>query len=213
MRRLVPLATWWWAVAAGCIGMTVGLGSRAWHPGPSAAALAQSPRSAEPGTDERRHAELHGRYAAARLLLALAQLDKARALGKTFPGQVSQREIRSLEREAEVLRAHVDVTQRSPHGNAPTLARCMARAARLQADEDLAAAHAANEHHAGTVSRETIGVLEARAEVAAIRLALWEDPAFLDTPLAALQMQIDQLADQVLDLAQRIDNAPAMNRR
>jgi len=202
----------WWLAYAGVAMLALGVGVGAWTT-VLVPAVADPASSATGAPDERRHADLHSRYAVARLRLATASLEKARALGRVFPGQVSQREIRSLERGGEILRAHVDVTHRYPHGNSYTLARCTARMANLQAEEDLAAAHGANERHAGTVSRETIGVLEARAEVAAARLSLWEDPAFLEAPQAVMQMQIDQLADQMLELTQRIDNAPAVDRR
>jgi|694.fasta_scaffold35813_5 hypothetical protein len=207
-----PMRTWCLACSA-LVGLAVGLGAMTWSAALTTPAGAGPPGSGSGPPDERRHAEFHARYAASRLQLAAASLDKARALGRLIPRQVSQRELRSLERGVEVLRAHVDVTQRYPHGNSYTLARCMARAAKLQADEDLVAAHGANERHAGTVSREAMRVLEARAEVAAARLALWEDPAFLEAPLAVMQMQIDQLSDQMLELSQRVDNAPSVDSR
>ncbi|NBW87050.1 MAG: hypothetical protein EBR23_09545 [Planctomycetia bacterium] len=197
----------------GLVGVGIGLGAWVWTAAQTVPVEAYPSSSARRASDERRHAELHERYAAARLQLADASLAKARSLGRRIPRQVSQREFRSLERGVEILRTHVDVTHRHAHGNSYTLARCLARATKLQADEDLAAAHGANERHAGTVSPEAMGVLEARAEVAAARLVLWEDPAFLEAPLAVMQMQIDQLSDQMLELAQRIDNAPSVDRR
>lgn len=204
---------WRCAVAVGLLGLVVGWGSGAWTSEPATRELAEPAASAGDAANERRHAELHGRYARARLRLATASLAKAEALGRLFPHQVSQHELRSLQRAIDVLRSHLAVTERHPHGNSYTLARCTARAAMLQADEDLAAARGANERHVGTVSPEVIGVLEARAEVAAARLALWEDPAFLDTLPAVMQMQIDQLSDQILELKQRIDDSPAVDHR
>lgn len=203
---------WRCAAAVGLLGLVVGAGSGAGISEPSAPVSVEP--AAPPGSaaDERRHSALHGRYARARLQLAEAGLARAEALGRALSHQVPQRELRSLRRTIDILQSHLAVTQRHPHGNSYTLARCMARAAMLQADEDLATARAANERHAGTASPEAIGVLEARAEVAEARLALWEDPAFLDTPLAVMQMQIDQLSDQMLELDQRID-APTVDGR
>ncbi len=213
MQPAVRPVRGWCLACVGPVGAAIGLGVWVWTAAQTVPVVADPSSSARGASDERRHAELHDRYATARLQLANASLEKARSLGRLIPRQVSQRELRSLERGIEVLRTHVDVTHRNPHGNSYTLARCMARATKLQADEDLAAAHGANERHAGTVSHEAVGVLAARAEVAAARLALWEDPTFLEAPLAVMQMQLDQLSDEVLELAQRIDNAPSVDRR
>jgi hypothetical protein len=86
-------------------------------------------------------------------------------------------------------------------------------AAVTEADDELALARAANSHQSDAVSARAMQQLAARADVAHARLTLWEDPAFLQSPLQVMQMQIDQLADQVLELTHRADNAPPIDRR
>jgi hypothetical protein len=63
------------------------------------------------------------------------------------------------------------------------------------------------------VSDADLRLFEIKAEIAAIRLALLEDPAFLDSPLDVMQLQIDQLADLILDAADHLDAAPTLERR
>jgi hypothetical protein len=55
--------------------------------------------------------------------------------------------------------------------------------------------------------------LHTRCTEARLRAEIWEDPAFLAEPIDVLQMQIDQLGDQMQDMLDAIDNAPALDRR
>jgi hypothetical protein len=82
-----------------------------------------------------------------------------------------------------------------------------------QAEDELATARSANMRQPGTVSQTTLRQLEAAAELAQARLAVWNDPSFLDSPLQVMQMQIDQLADEVFDLVHRVDNRFLQDRR
>jgi exonuclease VII large subunit len=170
---------------------------------------------AAPSTDAvaERHADLHGRYAEARLALAIADAEKAEDLDRIHPGQVAADDLRSLRRRVDLLRAHVAATRENPHGNSATLAQASARSAALEADENLAAARAANQRIANAVSPLIVRQLEARTEVAHARLRLWEDGTFLDSPFQMMQMQIDQIVDEVQDLLDRVEHAPAIDRR
>jgi hypothetical protein len=175
--------------------------------------VAAQPAAGEPDTLTRRHTELHVRYAEARLAAAIADLEKALDLVRVQPGLVAESEIRRLRSRVEVLRGHVEATRRQPHGNSVDLAVAAARTASDQAEHDLGRARSANALQPDAVSRRTIRQLETRADVARARVALWEDPAFLQSPLHVMQMQIDQLSDHVLDLAHRADKAPAVDLR
>ena len=63
------------------------------------------------------------------------------------------------------------------------------------------------------VSEIVLRQFEARAEIARLRAALWEDPSFRRSPIEMMQMQIDQLADLVIDTTDAVDAAPTINRR
>lgn len=162
---------------------------------------------------ERAHADLHGRYAEARLRLAQANLTQAEHLAATVPRQVNDLELASLRRRVDVLKRHVTTTREQAHGNGFSLAAMAATTAVHQAEGELAAARAANMRQAGTVSAITLQQLEAAADLAQVRLAIWGDPSFLDSPLQVMQMQIDQLADEVFELIHRVDNQFSIDRR
>lgn len=169
--------------------------------------------AATPSPAEKAHADLHVRYAEARLRLAQANLAKAENLARLAPGQVNDLERASLRRRIDVLERHVASTRAQPHGNGFLLARSAAETAARQADMELTSAEAANARQAGTVSALTLRQLEAAADLAHARLAIWDDPSFLDSPLQVMQMQIDQLADEVFELIHRVDNQFSADRR
>lgn len=176
-------------------------------------ALAADPVAATPSPSERIHGELHERYAVARLRLAEATLARAEALARTVPGQVNDLELASLRRRVGILERHVSVARERPHGNGFQLARAAAEAAAQQADDELAVVRSANARQPGTVSAAAIRQLEATVELARVRLAIWNDPSFLESPLQLIQMQLDQLADEVLELINRVDNRFSRDRR
>lgn len=181
---------------------------------PQGVATAQGPTvSGTPSPAEQAHADLHARYAEARLRLARANLAKAEHLAATAPRQANDLELASLRRRVAVLESHVVATRNQPHGNGIALATTAAETAVHQAEQELASARAANERHAGTVSAETMAQLEAAADLAQARLVIFADPSFLDSPLQLMQMQIDQLADDVFELIQRVDNRFSVDRR
>lgn len=169
--------------------------------------------TSEPDTLTSQHTALHIRYAEARLRLAVADLEKALDLVRVQPGQVAESELRGLRNRVQVLQNHVEATRRQPHGNSFDLSQASARAAADQADDELGLARLANTRRPNAVSPHTLRQLEARADIAHARLALWEDPAFLKSPLQVMQMQIDQLTDQVLELTHRADSAPTIDWR
>lgn len=161
----------------------------------------------------RQHADLHARYAEAQLRLAEARLEKAAKLNSISPGQVTETEMRALRTRIGLLREQVDETRGQPHGYGFAVQRRAARAAVQLAEQDLAAAAAVGSRRADAISPLDMRLLEIRLDIARLRAEVWDDPAFLASPTDVLQMQIDQLADQVQDMAHRVDNAPALDRR
>ena len=160
-----------------------------------------------------RHADLHARYVAARLRLAETRLEKFKKLNAISPGQVTETDMRALRTRIELLREQVAETRGQPHGYGFAVQRRAARAAVRIAEQDLAAATAINGRKADAVSPLDMRLLEIRVEIARLRAEVWDDPAFLASPTDVLQMQIDQLADQLQDMAHHADNAPALDRR
>lgn len=165
---------------------------------------------ADPGAD---HAALHARYAEARLRLAEARLHKAQHLNEKTPGLLTEADMRRLRSRAEVLEEVVAATRERPHGHGLAVQQAVARANEKNAEQDLAAARAVRQRQPVAVSAADLRLFEIKAEIAAIRLALLEDPAFLDSPLDVMQLQIDQLADLILDATDHLDAAPALDRR
>jgi len=145
--------------------------------------------------------------------LAEARLHKAQQLNEKTPGLLTEADMRRLRSRAEVLEEVAAATRERPHGYGLAVQQAVARATKCIADEDLAAARAVRQRQPAAMPAVDLRQLEIKAEIAAIRLALLEDPAFLDSPLDVMQLQIDQLADLILDAADRLDAAPALERR
>lgn len=160
-----------------------------------------------------RHAELHGRYVETRLRLAEARLEKAQKLNAISPGQVSETDMRALRTRVGLLRDQVAEARGQPHGYGFAAQRTAARAAVQLAEQEIAAAIAVNGRQADAVSPLDMRILELRLIIARLRAEIWDDPAFLASPADVLQMQVDQLADQLQEVVQRIDNAPSLDRR
>jgi hypothetical protein len=193
-----------WMAALLTLGCSVGRG------------LAQTPadRIERPAEESSwRHADLHARYVAARLRLAETRLEKFKKLNAISPGQVTETDMRALRTRIELLREQVAETRGQPHGYGFAVQRRAARAAVRIAEQDLAAATAINGRKADAVSPLDMRLLEIRLDIARLRAEVWDDPAFLASPTDVLQMQIDQLADQLQDMAHHADNAPALDRR
>jgi hypothetical protein len=160
-----------------------------------------------------RHAELHARYAVNRLRLAEARLEKAERLNAISAGQISETDLRALRARVGLLREQVDETRGAPHGYGFNVQRTAAQAAVRLAEQDLAAAVAVNGRKPDAISPIDVRILQLRLDVARLRAEVWDDPAFLASPVDVLQMQIDQLADQMQDMAHRVDGAPTIDRR
>jgi len=181
-------------------------------PVPTATA-AEPSATGTPSPAEQAHADLHGRYAEARLRLARANLANAEDLAGTIPGQVSEPELKGLRRRVGILERHVQATRDRPHDNGFLLAKAAADAAAEQAKVELEAARGVNQRVAGTVSPRAILQLEAALDLAEARRSIWADPSFLESPLQVMQMQIDQLTDEVFELVLRTDSGFLDDRR
>jgi hypothetical protein len=177
------------------------------------ATAAEPSATGTPSPAEKAHADLHGRYAEARLRLARANLAKAEDLAGAIPGQVSEPELAGLRRRVALLERHVQATRDRPHDNGFLLARAAADASAEQAKVELEAARGVNKRVAGTVSPKSLRQMEAALELAEIRRSIWSDPSFLDSPLQVMQMQIDQLTDEVFELILRTDARVLHDRR
>lgn len=171
------------------------------------------PPSGTPSPEQQAHADLHARYAEARLRLADANLARAEHLASSVAGQVNEQDLASLRRRVDVLRQHVATTRERPHENSFHLSRAAAEMAVLQAEEERAAVRAVKARQPGAVSPDEERQLDAAVDLAKVRLEIWNDPAFLDSPLRVMQMQIDQLADEVFELKQRSDTRFLQDRR
>lgn len=163
-----------------------------------------------PGTAD---AGLHVRYAEARLRLAELKLTKAEELNRHTPGLFTETDMRRLRNRVDVLRSQVAATREHPHGNALEMQRAAARAMVRITEKELEAATAVHRRQPTAVSENAIRQLEAKVEIARLRSSLWDDPSFLRSPVDVMQMQIDQLADLLIDAADDVDAAPAINRR
>lgn len=161
----------------------------------------------------RRHAALHVRYAESRLRLAETRLLKAERLNALSPRQVTEAELRRLTSRVVVLRAQVADTREHPHGYAFVAQRRAAEAAVTVAKQELAAAVAVQGRRPEAFAEVDVRLADAQLEIARLRAEIWQDPTFLGSPTEVLQMQIDQLADQMHDLLQRVESAPTIDRR
>lgn len=167
----------------------------------------------EPESASRRHADLHARYAEARVRLAEARLQKAEALNTATPGLVTESDLRSLRTRVELLRADIEQTRRTPHGNSFVAQRRAAHAAVQIADQELQAALAVNRRHADAISPLDMRLRELRLDVARRRAEVWDDPAFLASSTDVLQLQIDQIVDQLQDVLHDVETSPPVQRR
>ncbi|MGB8853565.1 MAG: hypothetical protein WCC69_08375 [Pirellulales bacterium] len=165
-------------------------------------------RSSEPAD-----APVHERYAAARLRLAELKVARAEDLNRRMPGLLTQTDMRRLHNRVALLREQLDATQRAPHGNAVDQQEAAARVRVQIAADDLEAARAVRARNPAAVSDNELRQLEVKCEIARLRLELWSDPSFRQSPIEVMQMQIDQITDFVVDAVDSIDGAPAIQRR
>ena len=158
-------------------------------------------------------AAVHERYAAARLRLAELKVTRAEELNRRMSGLLTETDMRRLRNRVVLLREQIDATRRNPHGNAVDEQEAAARVRVRIAAEDLEGARAVRARNAAAVSDNELQQLETKLEIAQLRLELWSDPSFRQSPVDVMQMQIDQLTDFVVDAVDSIDGAPAMQRR
>ncbi|MFM8893566.1 MAG: hypothetical protein ACKOTB_18475 [Planctomycetia bacterium] len=156
---------------------------------------------------------MHERYDEARLRLAVLQLSRAEEIDRRFAGVLTQGEMRRLRNRVELLREHLDATRALPHGNGADEQVAAARVRVVIAEKDLEAARAVQQRNEAAMSTNELEQYQVRVEIARLRLDLWSDPSFRDSPLRMMQMQIDQLTDFVVDTSDAVDGAPAMQRR
>jgi hypothetical protein len=206
MRRLALRAvdrwTTWWVLPAAL----------------AAAGLCLLLAHAEPPATESRSvtppdAAVHERYAAARLRLAELKVARAEDLNRVMPGLLTETDMRRLRNRVALLHEQLETTRRLPHGNAADEQEAAARVRVRIAAEDLEAARAVRARNPAAVSDNELRQLEARCEIARLRLELWSDPSFRRSPVDVMQMQIDQLTDFVVDAVDSLDGAPALQRR
>lgn len=172
--------------------------------GPAASAT----RGEEPEAVRRAHDELHLKCAEARLHLAELDLEKATLLERQGAGKVvSEHDWRRLRARVGLLRELVAVSRQHPHGTGIEGQRARARIAVKVAEEDLEEARGLHDRQPDAFTELAVRRAEAKAEIARLRLAIWEDPANVPSLIDEMQMQIDQLTDHVLDLLDQVDNA------
>jgi hypothetical protein len=164
-------------------------------------------RGDEPPDAPSAHDQRHTQYAEARLRLAELDLEKAMHLEKLANGRtVSDYDLRRLHSRIAVLRDVVEANRRHPHGTGIHEQRARARAAVEIADEDLEQAKSIDERNPTEFTAIAVRRFEVKAEIARLRLALWDDPANVPSIIDEMQMQIDQLTDHVIDLLDHVDN-------
>jgi hypothetical protein len=164
-------------------------------------------RGDEPADAPSAHDQRHTQYAEARLRLAELDLEKAMHLEKLANGRtVSDYDLRRLHSRIAVLRDVVEANRRHPHGTGIHEQRARARAAVEIADEDLEQAKSIDERNPTEFTAIAVRRFEVKAEIARLRLALWDDPANVPSIIDEMQMQIDQLTDHVIDLLDHVDN-------
>lgn len=155
---------------------------------------------------EREHADLHARYAEARVRLAEADLRKARDLNERFPNAVPASELSALEDRIGLLRALATQAREKPHGNGLEIQRTSARAAAARAAAAVESARRTRrEQKADAVTEIDLERLELKAEVARLRAELWDDPVLVPSLIDELQVQIEQLQEQVQELSAELE--------
>lgn len=149
-------------------------------------------------------ATLHVRYAEARLALAKLDLDRALLVNERVEGQVSETDLRRMRARMHVLEGLVEATRLHPHGNGLESHKARARAAVEVAKEDLESMGTPDADD--EMGKILVARYETRLRIAELRLALLEDPSNVPSPFDQMQLQLDQLADHVLDLLDQIEN-------
>lgn len=69
---------------------------------------------------------------------------------------------------------------------------------------DLESAQRSNQRRAGSVSETGIRRLQAKLELAELRLELLRNPTYVPSLIDEMQWHIDQLTDEIIDLRHRL---------
>jgi hypothetical protein len=114
-------------------------------------------------------------------------------------------EITRLTNHVRLMQRQVEIAQGKPQSSAREVALVAAELARETAQADLDAALAANKRTEGAIKEINIKRLEAKLEIAEIRLELFRNPTYVPSPIDEMQWHIDQLTEQLIDLRHRLD--------
>ncbi len=171
--------------------------------------VSDDPVIAEPPTGRASEAaaaaELKIRYAMARLRLAELDLERAVAANATVKGAVGQREIERLRNHVALMHQQLEIAREQPRTAARQATVAAARMACDNARADLDTALKANQRTPGAISDLNVERLRARLDLAEIRVALCENPAYELSLLDEMQWNIDQLTDQLIDLRHQVE--------
>jgi multidrug resistance efflux pump len=81
-----------------------------------------------------------------------------------------------------------------------------AKAALEVAREDLARLERLRESQPNSVGELDLRRQRVRVDIAELRVALWQDPEHIPSPIDRMQIQLDQLSDQLIDMIDQISN-------
>jgi hypothetical protein len=190
-----------WAFIAAVLVAIVARGplESAWAEDPPAAGSDGSDSPTEEVTD------VQIRYALAKLKLAELDLQRAVKLNRPVSNSIGALEITRLTNHVRLMQRQVEIAQGKPQSSAREVALVAAELARETAQADLDAALAANKRTEGAIKEINIKRLEAKLEIAEIRLELFRNPTYVPSPIDEMQWHIDQLTEQLIDLRHRLD--------
>lgn len=140
------------------------------------------------------------------LQLAELQLEARLAANKKIPNLYTEKELRRYRTNVNVAKSRLALVQKN--GDVVELYRQLAREQAKVARTDYEESIKANTLKAGTYARyETeIEELRLKAEIAELRLAMWEQPeANLLSIMDHVHWQLEQLSEEVLELQKRFE--------
>lgn len=151
--------------------------------------------------------DLQVRYAMVRLKLAELDLERAVRANRAATGTIGDRELDRLQSHIRVMEKRLEIARARPRTAARQAIVAAAEAACGDARGDLEAAMRSNERTPGSVSRLNLERLQAKLELAEIRLKLCRNPEYELSLLDEMQWNIDQLTDEVIDLRHQVETA------
>lgn len=149
---------------------------------------------------------LQMRYAEARVRLAELALEKAQEANRKIHNTISSIEMRRLEEQVILAQKQRALARQYTTGTSTQTQLSAARAALRIAEANHRVALEAQQKNAGAFSEILLKEIEARLEIARLRVEIWEDPVYLPTLVDELQWQIDRLTEQVITLSQRVQD-------